>query len=313
VVGKIGGMLPAHNGPMVLKVGVILGFTVIVLLIVFAHTAPFGVNVYVPVVVLLTVAGLQVPVIPLVEVVGKTGAAAPLHIAAIAAKVGVTVGFTVTDKVVVVAHNPGVGVNVYVPVVALLTVAGLQVPVIPLVEVVGKIGATVPLHIAAIAVNVGVTIGLIVTVIVFVEAQIPAVGVNMYVPEVVLFTVAGFQVPVIPLVEVVGKIGAVAPLQIVVIIVNVGVTIGFTVIDKVVVVIHVPLLGVNIYVPDVVLLTVAGLHVPVIPFVEVVGKTGGVAPLHIAAIAAKVAVVLGLTVTDNIVVLAHCPAFGVNV
>jgi hypothetical protein len=61
---------------------------------------------------LLTVAGLQVPVIPLVDVVGKTGAAAPLHIGAIAAKVGVTIAFTVTDKVVTLAQSPTVGVKV---------------------------------------------------------------------------------------------------------------------------------------------------------------------------------------------------------
>jgi len=53
---------------------------------------------------LLTVAGLQVPVMPLVEVVGKTGAAAPLQMGATALNVGVIFGFTVTDMVVVVAH-----------------------------------------------------------------------------------------------------------------------------------------------------------------------------------------------------------------
>ena len=53
---------------------------------------------------LLTVAGNQVPVIPLDEVVGKTGADAPLQIGATAAKVGVTLGSTVTVSVVVVAH-----------------------------------------------------------------------------------------------------------------------------------------------------------------------------------------------------------------
>jgi hypothetical protein len=179
VVGRIGGILPVHNGPIVLKVGVTFGLTVIVKVVVATQVPLLGVNVYVPVVVLLTVAGFQVPVIPLVEVAGKTGAVAPLHIAAIAAKVGVIVGLTVTDNVVVVAHNPAVGVNVYVPDVVLLTVAGLQVPVIPLVEVVGKRGAVVPLHIAAIAAKVGVAIGLTVIVIVFVVAQSPAVGVNI--------------------------------------------------------------------------------------------------------------------------------------
>jgi hypothetical protein len=41
--------------------------------------------------------------------------------------------------------------------VVLLTVAGLQVPVIPFVEVVGKIGAVAPLQIAEIGANVVVT------------------------------------------------------------------------------------------------------------------------------------------------------------
>jgi len=42
----------------------------------------------VPVVVLLTVDGLHVPEIPLVEVVGNTGAGAPLQIAATGLNVG---------------------------------------------------------------------------------------------------------------------------------------------------------------------------------------------------------------------------------
>ena len=64
-----------------------------------------------PVAVLLTT-GAHVPVIPLVDVVGRTGAADPLHIDGTAVKVGVIKGLTVTDKVCVVAHNPAVGVNV---------------------------------------------------------------------------------------------------------------------------------------------------------------------------------------------------------
>jgi hypothetical protein len=61
--------------------------------------------VYVPVAVLLTKED-QVPVIAgvFVELVGKTGAVAPEQIDALEAKVGVIVGLTVTDKVVVVAH-----------------------------------------------------------------------------------------------------------------------------------------------------------------------------------------------------------------
>jgi hypothetical protein len=66
----------------------------------------------VPVVVLLTVAGFQVPVIPFVDVVGKTGAVAPLHIAGIAANVGVIIGFTITVIVGDVAHWPVAGTKV---------------------------------------------------------------------------------------------------------------------------------------------------------------------------------------------------------
>jgi hypothetical protein len=66
----------------------------------------------VPEIVLLTIAGFQVPVIPFVEVVGKTGAAAPLHIGAIVANVGVTIGFTVTVIVGDVAHWPVAGTKV---------------------------------------------------------------------------------------------------------------------------------------------------------------------------------------------------------
>ena len=49
-------------------------------------------------------AGDHVPVIPLFEVVGKVAKVAPEHIGATVVKVGVTCGFTVMVKVVVVAH-----------------------------------------------------------------------------------------------------------------------------------------------------------------------------------------------------------------
>jgi hypothetical protein len=112
VVGKIGAVAPLHIAGIAAKVGVIEGFTVTLNVVVLAQSPTVGVNVYVALAVLLTVAGLQVPVIPLVDVVGKTGAVAPLHIGAIAAKVGVTIGFTVTDKVVALAQSPTVGVKV---------------------------------------------------------------------------------------------------------------------------------------------------------------------------------------------------------
>jgi len=61
--------------------------------------------VYVPLAVLLTTAGDQVPVIPFVDVNGSTGATEPSQIAATGLKVGVTIGVIVISKVVVaVAH-----------------------------------------------------------------------------------------------------------------------------------------------------------------------------------------------------------------
>ena len=82
-------------------------------------------------------------------------------------------------SVVVVAHCPAVGVNVYV-VVALLSNAGDQVPIIPLLEVVGNAFKISPEQIGATAVKVGVVVVWF-TVIVNVadDAHCPAVGVNV--------------------------------------------------------------------------------------------------------------------------------------
>ena len=57
-------------------------------------------------------AGLQVPVTPLLDVVGRTGAADPLQIGAGVVNVGTVCGVTVTVSVTVVAHCPALGVNV---------------------------------------------------------------------------------------------------------------------------------------------------------------------------------------------------------
>ena len=65
-----------------------------------------------PVEVLLTVDGDQVPVTPLLDVVGNTGAGDPLHIGAGVANAGTVRGVTVTVSVEVVAQSPAVGVNV---------------------------------------------------------------------------------------------------------------------------------------------------------------------------------------------------------
>ena len=62
--------------------------------------------------VVLSKAGDQVPVIPLLEVVGNAVSVAPAQIGATAVNVGVMFGLTVIVSVAVVAHCPAVGVNV---------------------------------------------------------------------------------------------------------------------------------------------------------------------------------------------------------
>ena len=101
------------------------------------------------------IAGDQIPVIPLVDIVGNADKVDPLHIGPNAVKVGVKFGFTVIDTDVVVAHKPAVGVKVY-KVVAVLFIAGDHVPVIPLIEVVGKADNAAPVQIGATAAKVGV-------------------------------------------------------------------------------------------------------------------------------------------------------------
>jgi hypothetical protein len=61
--------------------------------------------------------------------------------------------------------------------------------------------------------------------------------------------------------------------------------------------------------------TVEGLHVPVILLSDVVGKTGTVVAAHMVKEVpnANVGVMLGVVVTANVAVVAHCPAAGVNV
>ena len=61
------------------------------------------------------------------------------------------------------------------------TVDGLHVPVILLSDVAGSVGTVPPGHIVSVVpkLNVGVTLGVTVTVNVVVVAQSPAVGVNV--------------------------------------------------------------------------------------------------------------------------------------
>ncbi|RQO30966.1 hypothetical protein DBR32_09665 [Taibaiella sp. KBW10] len=64
-------------------------------------------------------------------------------------------------------------------VVAVLFKAGAQVPVTPLLEVVGKGLNVVPVQIGATGVNAGVVFGLTVMVMVAVVAHCPAAGVKV--------------------------------------------------------------------------------------------------------------------------------------
>ena len=88
----------------------------------------------------------------------------PEQTAATCVKVGVTFGFTVIVIAAVDAHCHSFGVNMYV-VVAVLSKAGDQVPVIPSIEVVGKAAKLDPEHIGTTSLKVGVVDGRTSTVI----------------------------------------------------------------------------------------------------------------------------------------------------
>lgn len=86
---------------------------------------------------MLLMAGVQVPVTPLFDVVGNVKEP-PVNIGATCVNAGVILLFTVTVMLYVVAHWPADGVNVYVVVLVLL-MAGVQIPVTALLDVVGKV------------------------------------------------------------------------------------------------------------------------------------------------------------------------------
>ena len=127
-------------------------FTVTVVVAVLAHCPALGVKVYV-VVCVLSMAGDHVPGIPSIELAGNESGS-PAQIAEIGANVVVVGVFTVTVIVAVLAHCPALGVKVYV-VVCVLSMAGDQVPVMLLLEVVGKVNDP-PEQMAGTCVNVGV-------------------------------------------------------------------------------------------------------------------------------------------------------------
>jgi hypothetical protein len=115
----------------------------------------------------------------------------------------------------------------------------------PLVDVVGSADKVAPEHIGATALKVGVTFGLMVIVNVAVVAHCPAVGVKVYVVVAVL-SKAGDHEPVLPLFDVVGSAGKVAPEQIGATALKVGTIFGLTVIVNVAVVAHCPAVGVKV-------------------------------------------------------------------
>jgi hypothetical protein len=135
----------------------------------------------VPVEDVFTVAGLHVPVIPLFEDVGNTGAAVFKHKGPICVNTGLICVAIVTSKLVLPAHCPGLAVNAYVvvPTIDVLIVVGFHVPTIPFVDVVANAGATAFWHSDPTGLNVGVTIGLTVTVNVAPVAHCPTFGENV--------------------------------------------------------------------------------------------------------------------------------------
>lgn len=71
----------------------------------------------------------------------------------------------------------------------------------------------------------------------------------------------------------------------------------------------------NAYVAEVWLLTVAALHVPLIPLAEVTGNAGTIPPEQIVNELPKsnAGVMFAVTVTFKLAGVLHCPAAGVNV
>jgi len=277
--GNAANEAPEQIGDTCVNAGVTSGFTVMVIVVLVAHTPVFGVNVYCVVAVLFN-AGDHVPLIKLVEASGNAANEAPEQIGATCVNVGVTKGFTVMVIVVLVAHSPVFGVNVYC-VVAVLFNAGDHVPLIKLVEASGNAANETPEQIGATCVNVGVTNGFTVIVMIVLVAHSLVFGVNVYCVVVVLFN-AGDHVPLIKLVEVSGNAANVVPEQIGATCVNVGVTNGFTVIVMMVLVAHTPVFGVNVYCVVAVLFN-AGDHVPLIKLVETKGNAANEAPEQIGA------------------------------
>ena len=126
----------------------------------------------------------------------------------------------------------------------------------------------------------------------------------------VLFN-AGDQTPIIPLSEVMGSGANVVPEHIASICVKNGMTSVPTTTVSVVVVAHCPTKGVKVYVVvEEVFKT--GLHTPTIPLMDVVGSGEVTVPEQIGATGLNVGVIAKFTTIVSVVIVAHCPAFGVK-
>ena len=123
--------------------------------------------------------------------------------------------------------------------------------------------------------------------------------------------------PVIPLSDVPGNVGTADPAQIVSEVpkLNEGVMFGLITTVKLVPFAHWPVGGVNVYVPEVVLLTIEGLQLPMIPLVDVEGRTGTLPPEQMVSEVPKAntGVAFGITITLIVAGIPHWFGFGVNV
>lgn len=140
-------------------------------------------------------------------------------------------------------------------------------------------------------------------------AHWPEAGIKVYsiVPAFVVFIAAGDQLPVMELIDIPGKVGAVlfwhnGPIG-----VSVGVVGKFTVTTIVAMLAHCPAVGLNVKVvlPAVAVLTSVGFHVPVIPLFDVPGSGGADAPTQRGAIWVSVGVVGSFIVTERLAGVAH--------
>ena len=171
VVGKLK-VLPAHCGAIWVNIGAVAAIIFTCIFVEFAHSFALGVKAY-KVVAVLFIAGDQVPVMPLFEVIGSTKLV-PAHTLAIGVKTGNVRGFLLNVIVVVDAHSVATGSNRNV-IVAVFDCWKTQAPKIPFVEVVGNCGITkldacVKSKLLQIgietALKVGIVLGVITTVIV---------------------------------------------------------------------------------------------------------------------------------------------------